>query len=682
MKDGIMFGKGSRIRRAMRTARLAAWVMSGLIGVVGITLTDPVVAAAKAGEKLDNATCLSCHDSKEKLEITEPKGEKRPLLAIHADKLAKSVHTDLQCVACHKEITSSAAPHKIDAAVQKANCVQCHEALWDTAKKDNLAKEKERLGIVVKNIEAYKKSFHALPGKEDKTRPKAYCEDCHNSHTFSIPAKGSAKRVEWRKTIPNVCGEKCHSDEVEEYSSSVHGKALQEKNNVKAPVCIDCHTTHDIASTSAEPFKVSISQDCGTCHSDNLKTYKDTYHGQVNTLGYGYTAKCYDCHGSHGILRADDPKSKVHPNNRLKTCQQCHNGKKDLKEATAGFVTFSPHANSHDFARYPQVWLTTKFMVALLIGVFVFFWAHSALWFYREYQERHDKKDHRKAVRTADLNLEKGKHFRRFRWPWRVAHLCFAISVMTLVLTGMAVFYAATPWANAIIDAMGGPKVAGLLHRISAAIMLGIFFIHLVYVVGYLFRNRKTFQWFGPTSLVPRWQDLWDMIGMFKWGLGLGPRPAFDRWTYWEKFDYWAVFWGMAIIGGSGMALAFPSVTASVLPGWVFNVAMVIHGEEAFLAAVFLFTVHFFNNHLRPNKYPPPDIVMFTGTVSLEEFKHEHWAEYSRLVESGELEKYLVEVPSKPFTLASKVLGLTLLVIGFTLLTFVAIGFSGSFGGG
>ena len=141
--------------------------------------------------------------------------------------------------------------------------------------------------------------------------------------------------------------------------------------------------------------------------------------------------------------------------------------------------------------------------------------------------------------------------------------------------------------------------------------MLGIFFVHLVDVATFLIRKRKTFQWFGPTSLVPNWKDLWDMIGMFKWFLGKGPRPAFDRWTYWEKFDYWAVFWGMAIIGGSGMMLAFPDVAAMFMPGWVFNVAMVVHGEEAFLAAVFLFTVHFFNNHFRPDKLPPPDIVMF-----------------------------------------------------------------------
>jgi cytochrome b subunit of formate dehydrogenase len=245
------------------------------------------------------------------------------------------------------------------------------------------------------------------------------------------------------------------------------------------------------------------------------------------------------------------------------------------------------------------------------------------------------------------------------------------------VLTGMAAFFPDTGWAKAVMAAFTGPKMAGLVHRVAAFTMLGIFFLHLIAVTVNIWRNRKTFKIFGPDSFVPNWKDGADMIGMFKWFVGEGPRPAIERWSYWEKFDYWAVFWGMAIIGGSGMMLAFPHVVAAYLPGWVFNVAMVVHGEEAFLAAVFLFTVHFFNNHFRPDKLPPPDVVMFTGTQSLAEFKHEHAAQYQRLVETGELEKYLVDAPSRPFTVGAKVLGLILIAFGLSLLVMIAIGFFG-----
>jgi len=266
-----------------------------------------------------------------------------------------------------------------------------------------------------------------------------------------------------------------------------------------------------------------------------------------------------------------------------------------------------------------------------------------------------------------------GRQFQRFGPLWRLAHLVFAISVMTLVLTGMTVFFADTGWAKVVAAAFGGPKIAALVHRTAAAVMLGIFFVHLVYFVARIGRTWRTFRWFGPTSLVPTWQDLNDITAMFGWFFGRQPRPVFDRWTYWEKFDYWAVFWGMAIIGGSGMMLAFPAATASVLPGWTFNVATIVHGEEAVLAAVFLFTVHFFNNHFRPDKFPL-DLVMFTGAVPLEEFKREHALEYQRLAASGELEKHLVDAPSRAMTLGSRILGFTLIATGLVLLVLVMTG--------
>ncbi len=276
-----------------------------------------------------------------------------------------------------------------------------------------------------------------------------------------------------------------------------------------------------------------------------------------------------------------------------------------------------------------------------------------------------------------ELPEQHGKQIRRFGLIWRIAHLCFALSVMLLILTGMSVFYSETTWAPFIMQMFGGPKAAGIVHRTSAAIMLGIFFLHLIGVTTNIVRNWKTFKFFGPDSLIPNWQDILDIFRMFKWFLGKGPRPVFDRWTYWEKFDYWAVFWGMGIIGSSGMMLAFPNVTASFLPGWAFNVAMIVHGEEAFLAAVFLFTVHFFNNHFRPDKLPPPDVVMFTGSVPMDEFKREHTAQYNRLIQSGDLKKHLVDTPPRALTLGSKILGLTLIAIGLTLLVLVIIGFVG-----
>jgi cytochrome b subunit of formate dehydrogenase len=488
------------------------------------------------------------------------------------------------------------------------------------------------------------------------------CVMCHESIT-SIPHKESAR--EGRVKCAN-----CHVEQGEQYGKSVHA-AERARGNMNAPTCSNCHTQHEIHSPSEDQTRLMITKNCGNCHKENFKSYTDTYHGQVNTLGYAYTAKCFDCHGNHGIKRVTDPESTVHPDNRLATCQKCHTG------ATAGFLTFQPHANTHDFERYPAMYITSKFMIALLFGVFAFFWLHSALWFYREYKERGE---HRtiKHVLVDELMPKSGKHVRRFGPWWRLGHLVFALSVMTLVLTGMTVFYPNSAWAPEVARALGGARNAALIHRIAATTMLSIFFVHVVYMAMRVVPDWRPRDWFGPNSFVPRWKDLEDAIGMFRWFFGKGPKPMFDRWTYWEKFDYWAVFWGMAVIGGSGLMLAFPNQTASVLPGWVFNIATLVHGEEAFLAAVFLFTVHFFNNHFRPEKYPPPDITMFVGAVPLEEFKREHAAQYERLVKSGELEKCLVDAPSRPMTIASRVLGLVLITFGLTLLVLVFTGFFGA----
>jgi cytochrome b subunit of formate dehydrogenase len=632
----------------------------------------PAVASAAAA-KLDNTTCLTCHGaSSDKIEVPAEDGKKRTLLAFD-DRYAQSVHGKMECVACHKEIVDDTTPHK-KADVPRPNCAECHKALWASAQAANEAKQRPRLKVIVDNIEAYQKSFHAEPTKAKPNQPKASCEDCHNSHFFNVPPAGSeARKGPWRLETPNVCGEKCHSDSLDDYRESVHGELVTAKKDVKGAVCIDCHTSHAVMTTAGDPFRLQITSQCGSCHKENFGSYADTYHGKVNQLGYSYTAQCHDCHGSHGIVKASDPNSKVHPDNKLGTCRQCHDGKK-LKEATAGFVSFAPHAHTGDFKRYPQMWVTGRFMIALLAGVFAFFWLHSALWFYREHKER-TLRMARPHVQVEALPVEHGKQVRRFGPVWRLAHLLFAISVMLLVLTGMTVFYAESAWAPVVVRALGGPQVAGIIHRTAAAVMLGIFFIHLVYMALHLWRIRKTFKWFGPDSLVPNWKDLQDIAGMFKWGLGRGPKPLFDRWTFWEKFDYWAVFWGMGIIGGSGLLLAFPTETAAVLPGWVLNVAALVHGEEAFLAAVFLFTVHFFNNHFRPEKLPPPDVVMFTGSVELEEFRREHPLHYKRLKESGELAKHLVDAPSRPMTAGSRLLGLLLLAAGLTLLTLVVIGF-------
>lgn len=647
-----------------------------LAGICFALFASLVIAPAQANSsKLDKAGCLECHETKQKkIEVPAADDEKRTLKQVDTRKFGKGVHAELQCVACHTDIVDNQANHRKDPAGKRPDCISCHTDLWEAAKRDNLTGEKKALGVVVQNIEHYKQSFHARPDEDNPDKAKATCEECHASHDFNVPPKGSERRTAWHKEIPDTCGTQCHEDQLESYAASVHGEAVLDKNDPKGAVCTDCHSAHQIINTSSEKFKLGNVNTCGDCHKEQLASYTDTYHGQVNRLGGAYTAKCADCHDSHGIRAADHPKSKVHPNNRMKTCTKCHNDKKPgMRDATPGFASFGPHANTHDFEKYPQMYIASKFMVALLIGVFAFFWAHSGLWYYREWQDRKHGKPHA-HIDMRGMLLDQSKHFQRFPLGWRIAHLIFALVTMTLVLTGTTALFAESAWAPTVATLLGGPKMLGIIHRVCAALFIGIFLIHFVYVMQKLLRD-KTFRWFGPDSLLPNWKDFADCWGMFKWFIGKGPRPLFERWAYYEKFDYWAVFWGVNVIGWSGLMLAFPHITATYLPGWVFNVATLVHGEEAFLAAVFLFTVHFFNNHFRPDKLPPPDVVMFTGTQSLEEFRHDHPAHYQRLIDTGELEKYLVDAPSPQMHKGSVILGLTLIACGLILLVLVATGF-------
>ena len=229
----------------------------------------------------------------------------------------------------------------------------------------------------------------------------------------------------------------------------------------------------------------------------------------------------------------------------------------------------------------------------------------------------------------------------------RGLHGFLMLSFLGLALTGLPLLFADSPWAPAIAAVFGGYATTGLLHRIFAVILIAVFLTHVTRLARRLFIRGELGILWGPRSMVPQPRDVTDMIAHFRWFLGGSARPKFERYTYWEKFDYWAVFWGMGIIGGSGLMLWFPELFARFLPGWVFNIALVVHGEEALLAVGFIFTIHFFNSHLRPEKFPM-DTVIFTGRIPEHELREERPLEYARLVERGELVAHESAPPTRP----------------------------------
>ncbi len=275
-------------------------------------------------------------------------------------------------------------------------------------------------------------------------------------------------------------------------------------------------------------------------------------------------------------------------------------------------------------------------------------------------------------VRTIDA-ADRGErpHLWRFTPLQRVLHAMVIVSFLGLVLTGLPLRFAAAPWARGLARAIGGLEAAGALHRIFAIVTFGYFVTHIASLLRRVARGTppKKILW-GPESMTPQPKDVRDLIQQFKWFFGRGPRPRFDRYSYMEKFDYLAVFWGVAIIGASGLLLWFPVFFARVLPGWAFNVATIVHGDEALLAMSFIFTIHFFNVHLRPGKFPI-DLVIFTGRATTEYMKEEHPVEYERLREAGALDALVAPPVSRTAYLWSLVFGFASLGLGILVIVLV-----------
>ena len=262
--------------------------------------------------------------------------------------------------------------------------------------------------------------------------------------------------------------------------------------------------------------------------------------------------------------------------------------------------------------------------------------------------------------------------FQRFTRLHRVLHVVMIVSFLSLALTGLTLKFSYTGWAAVVSRFFGGFQSAGYVHRVAAVLMFGLFTAHLVDLVRLKRREKLSVLklLFGPDSMMFNKKDLQDFLGNLKWFLGKGPRPQYGRWTYWEKFDYFAVFWGIAVIGLTGLMLWFSEVFTLFLPGWFLNVATIIHSDEALLAVGFIFTVHFYNTHLRPEKFPM-DIVVFTGRMPLEEFKRDKPAEYQALVKAGTLEQYLVPPQPEIVVRAIRIFGWCALTVGFSIVVWI-----------
>ena len=266
--------------------------------------------------------------------------------------------------------------------------------------------------------------------------------------------------------------------------------------------------------------------------------------------------------------------------------------------------------------------------------------------------------------------LDQHAHISRFDGRTRALHIVIMVTFLGLAATGMPLLFSDASWARLLAGLFGGFHNAGLVHRFFGAALLAAVAWHLLDVFYRAFvRGEKGLLW-GPTSMVPQPRDVVDFYGQMKWFFRLGPRPKFEHFAYWEKFDYWAVLWGTGLMGAAGLVLWFPVAASRILPGWMFNIALFVHGAEASLAIGFIFVIHFFNGHLRPGKFPM-DMVIFTGSVAAHELRDERAGEFERLERTGAIQAMSVAAPTSTALRRGRFVGTAGLALGILMVILI-----------
>ncbi|MBX3044076.1 MAG: cytochrome b/b6 domain-containing protein [Candidatus Kapabacteria bacterium] len=655
--------------------------------------------------------CLNCHQKKDIKASSDGRS-----LYVDISKLDHSVHNELACSKCHIEVRPSKI-RSCETITTKVNCGSCHDKVQNNfmtsshgkfnltgdgdapscitchGEHEILPKHNPNSKIFTTNIPKlcsqchqdghkaalrlkengidniinnYTESVHGQGLTISGLLVTANCSDCHSAHLESNhqnPVSSTHK-----DNISQTCG-KCHWGISEKFGKSIHSPNIS-KSNDPLPACNDCHVAHSVTDPTKDEFRFSIMETCGKCHEKISSAYFDTYHGKASMLGSARSAKCHDCHSSHSILPINHSESSLSRVNIVQTCSSCH------PNANIGFTKYLTHATHHDPDKYPMLYITFWGMTLLLLGTFVVSWFHTLLWLPKSLKMRKEIR----ALKAAGGMAHSGKRVMRFNTLSRILHVIMILSFLTLASTGMMLKFSYSGWAQFSVKLIGGVEIAGFLHRFAAILLFGVFFTH---IYDLIVNKRKEYgslkkMLLGPDTMLPTKKDYHDFIGSMKWFIGKGPRPEYGRWTYWEKFDYFAVFWGIFVIGSTGMMLWFPNIFTKFFSGEFINVATIIHSDEALLAAGFIFTIHFFNTHFRPEKFPM-DTVIFSGSYELEEFKFDRPDEYRRLEEEGQLDKLFVNPPDRTLNKVIKFFGWSALITGLVIVFLIIVSILGAY---
>ena len=574
------------------------------------------------------------------------------LKGVHAkagDKDDRGRGLPLDCVKCHGANAHEIFPAKDERSpvylnYQVRTCGSCHPEDQTT----------------------YSNTVHGRGLYQSGLKVTAVCADCHGAHGIYYAAdRRSSLHV---SNVAATCS-KCHQFIEERLARSVHGRdggvgsvAKQPAAGGKTkrnPTCSDCHEGHHLLHSELAEFRLQVANNCGNCHADLSSRFALSMHGELTHQGYSAAANCADCHGSHDILPIDDPNSKLAPGeNRLHTCQKCH------LYAVSNFTDFDPHADFKDAARYPKLHAVYNGIKYTVNFFFACFLLHAFLWFIRALVHRLQHGGH--ATLVADQYA-----LPRFGPIHGASFATLIVAFFGLTTSGLALKYSDQNWGRWLAQIFGGFRSASVWHHFFAVLAIVAVVMHLARAAAGIGRLRQERTWkavvLGLDSLVPNGRDLRDLGKMVLWFIGFGRKPAFERWTYWEKLDYWAFCLAAGLIGISGLMSWYPNVFCVVLPGSILNVAKVVHSEFAIYIASFLFLIHYFHAHFRPEKFPM-DLSVLTGMVS-EQHLRKYRPEYiARLEREGKLDEMRITAPSRRNLWLNIVGGILVFTLGLCLL--------------
>jgi cytochrome b subunit of formate dehydrogenase len=395
----------------------------------------------------------------------------------------------------------------------------------------------------------------------------------------------------------------CHTDVVEQFRSSVHGQALA-RGVTQAPLCTDCHGEHKILKHTNAASSVNASNirdTCGSCHgdvrltrkfgmpNDRLVSFDSSFHGLAAKSGSQTVANCASCHGVHNILRSSDSKSMVNAKNLPKTCGKCHEG------AGSRFAISQVHVAEGATEPEALKWVRQFYLLIIPVTIGLMMLHQGGDWFRKLLRLRF------RTQRAAPLAhiAPHGEHDVRMLPFERIQHAVLAISFMTLVWTGFALKYPDQWWARPLLLLEGARSIRSLIHRVAAAVFIGISVTHLIsLIMSRKLRNH----W---KEMLPNTNDPREALSGFAYNLGLGEHaPVRSPHSYIEKAEYWAVVWGAIVMIASGTLLWANNLAMKLLPKVWLDIATSVHFYEALLATLAIVVWHFYSIIFDPDVYP------------------------------------------------------------------------------